>query len=361
MKLEDILEDAFLVKPDDTISHTAFRMAEGKKYEAFVFDGELKGIVTLDDMVKRRVSEPQKTRVSHFMRPINPFDVDSPVEDIINYMLVSEQRSLPIKKGGRIFAVTKPRLLNFIKDEVFEGKKAEDIMQFPYSAGANDTLSTVISVMKEMGLDRIPILDEGGRFIGLVDSVSLANILIDKSRSKRGERFGDKERLEEIGIGRFLREDILKVDPETGLKQIVRGVSKRGVCAVIVEKKGEFAGMITVRDLFKLIGKSLETVYIRISGLGDEDEFIKSKIDEMVDNTVTKLLKLAEIKYVAVHVETHKKGGRRTKYSVQGRFVTDRGNFHASDHEWDPAKAMKLFLAKIEREVHGKIERKRGY
>jgi CBS domain-containing protein len=361
MKLEDILGEAFLVKPDDTISHVAFRMAEGKRYEAFVFDGELKGIVTLDDMVKRRVSGPQKMKVSHFMKPVNPFDVDSPVEDIINYMLVSEHRSLPVKKEGRIFAVTKPGLLNFIRDEVFEGKKAKDIMQFPYSAGANDTLSTVISVMKEMGLDRIPILDKEGRFAGLVDDVSLAGILIDKSRSKRGERFGDKARLEEIGIGRFLRKDILKADPETELKQIVREVSKKGVCAVIVEKDGKFAGMITVRDLFKLIGKSLETVYIRISGLGGEDGFIKSKIDEMVDSTVTKLLKSVVVNYVAIHVETHRKGGRRTKYSVQGRFVTDKGNFHASDHEWDPAKAMKLFLAKIEREVHGKIERERGY
>jgi len=361
MKLEDILEDAFMVKPDDTLSHVVSQMAESKKYEAFVFDNGLKGVVTLDDVVKRRVTSPQNMKVSHFMKPINHFEVDSPAEDIINYMLVSEYRSLPIKKGGRIFVVTKPKLLNFIKDEVFEGKRAKDVMQFPYLAGTNDTLSTVISTMKEMNLDRIPILDENGRFVGLVDSVSLAGILTDKGRSKRGERFGDKEKLEEIGIERFLRKDILKVAPKTDLKQIVRKVSREGVCAVIVEENDKFMGMITVRDLFKLIGKSLETVYVRISGLEGEDAFIKVKIDEMVDNTITKLLKSLVVNYVAIHVETHKKEGKRMKYSVQGRFVTEKGKFYASDHEWDPTKAMKLFLGKIEREVHKKLEMERGY
>jgi CBS domain-containing protein len=276
-------------------------------------------------------------------------------------MLVSEYRSLPVRKEGKIFAVAKPKLLNFIKDEVFEGKRAKDVMQFPYCADEKDTLSTVVSVMKDMDLDRIPILNGEGKFMGVADSVSLAGGLTDKSRFKRGESFGDKAGFGEIGILKFMRTDILKVSPETDLKEIVKEVSRKGHCAVIVEEDDKFMGMITVRDIFKLIGKSLETVYIRISGLVDEDSFIKAKIDEMVDSTITKLLKIVPVTYVAIHVEKHKKGGRRTKYSVQGRFVTEKGNFHASDHEWEPTKAMKFFLGKIEREVHKKMEKERGY
>jgi CBS domain-containing protein len=326
-----------------------------------VFDGGFKGIVTLDDMVKRRVTSPQRMRVSYFTKPVNTFHADSSVEDVINYMLVSEYRSIPVMRGGKIFAVSKPKLLRFVKGEIFERKKAKDVMQFPYCADVKDTVLTVISVMKDTGLDRIPILNERGFFVGIVDSVSLANVLTDKSRSKRGEMFGDRTKLGAIGIERFIRKDVLRVSPETDLKEIVKEVSRKGHCAVIVEENGKFAGMITVRDIFKLIGRSLETVYIRISGLGGEDSFIKEKIDEMADNTITKLLKFLDVTYVAIHVETHKKGGKRTKYSVQGRFVTDKGNFYASDHGWDPTKAMKLFLDKIEREVRKKVEMGRGY
>ncbi len=361
MKLESVIEDAFLVKPSDTLSHVASKMAERKIYEAFVFDTELRGIVTLDDIVKRRVIEPRKTRISYFMKPITPFPVDTSVGDVINYMLVSEYKSLPVEKEGRIYAVSKPKLLRFIKDEVFEEKKAKDIMQFPYCASESDSISTVVSTMKDLGLNRIPILDSKGKFAGLVDGLSLVNMLIDERRSKRGDMFGDRTKLGGIGISRFVRTDIMKVNPGTDLKIIVGGISKEGICAVIVEKDGNFMGMITVKDLFKLVGRSLETVYVRITGLEEEDDFIKGKIDDMVDNTITKLLKLADVKYVAIHAETHKKEGKRRKYSVQGRFVTDKGNFYAGDHEWDPTKAMKLFLAKIEREAHKRIERGRGY
>ena len=88
---------------------------------------------------------------------------------------------------------------------------------------------------------------------------------------------------------------------------------------------------------------------------------IKSKIDEMVDNTINKLLKLMPVTYVAIHVHTHKREGNRMKYSVKGRFVTEKGNFYASDHDWDPTKVMKTFLGKIERGVHKEVNRKRGY
>ena len=361
MDLEDVIEEAFLVGPNESLSHVVSKMAERKKYEAFVFDGGFEGIVTLDDIVKRKVSEPQKTKISYFMKPLTPFPVDTSVGDIINYMLVSEYRSLPVEKEGKIYAVSKPKLLGFVKDEIFEGKKAKDIMQFPYCASEDDTLSTVISTMKDLGLNRIPILDGKGRFKGLVDGLSLINILVDERRSKRGERFGDKTKLGGIDIGKFLRTGIAKVNPETDLEKIVSKVSKEGICTVIVERNGRLMGMITVKDLFKLIGKSLETVYVRVTGLDDEDEFIRMKIDEMVENTISKLLKLLTVTYVAIHVETHKRGGRRKKYSVQGRFVTDKGSFYASDHEWDPTKAMKLFLAKVEREVHKKLGRERGY
>lgn len=360
MNLEDVIEEAFTVKSDDSLTNVAARMSKEKKYEAFVFEGGFKGIITLDDLVKRRVNEPQKTKVSHFVRPINPFPSDTSVEDVINYMLVSEYRTIPVEKDGKIYSVSKPKLLKFVKDEVFEGKKAEDIMQFPYCASNGDTISTVISIMKEIGINRMPIFNDKCRFMGLVDGLSLAGLLIDEHTSKRGERFGDKMKLGDAGIDRFVRKDTIRVSPETTLKYIVRKISGEGVWTVIVEKEDKFLGMITIKDLFKLIGKSLETVYVRITGLSEEDDFIKSKIDEMVENTISKLLKFLTVSYVAIHVETSKREGRRMKYSVKGRFVTEKGSFYADDHEWDPAKAIKMFLEKIEREVHKRVGKERG-
>lgn len=363
MKIDDILEKAFLIKPDETLSHVASRMAEEKKYEAFIFDSKLEGIVTIDDIVKRNVSDPQKMKISYFMKPVSLFSVETPVEDIMNYMLVSEYRSLPIEKDGKIYVVTKPKLLGFIKDEVFEGKKARDVMQLSRCLNANDTLSTVLSVMRDTGSNRIPILEEGGNFAGLIDSLSLAGVFMDRERSSFGEKDGEKIKLGDISASRFVTKDVMTVGPETDLKKIVKGVSSKGIYTIVVEEDGKFVGMITLKDILKLIGKSLETVYIRLSGLSEEDEFVKRKIDVMIENTIQKLLKFIKVNYVVIHVEEHKKKetSERKKYSVQGRFITDKGNFYASDYEWEPTKAMKLFLGRIETEIHKQTEKNRGY
>ena len=361
MILEDMVEEAFLLRPNDSVAHSVSVMAKNKKYEAFVFDNEIMGIVSLDDIVKRRVTEPQKTKVSNFMKPITLFPIDTPPEDIINYMLVSEYRSLPLEKSGVIYSVSKHKLLKFIKDDVFQGRKAGDVVRFPYCASNDDTVSTVISVMKDAGIKRLVIFDKKCKFTGIVDSLSLVKFLIDERRSKRGERFGDRMKLGDMGVNSFVSREVMKVEPETELKDVVRKFSDKGARTIIVEKNGKFLGIITIKDIFKLIGKSLETVYVRVTGLDDEDEFIKSKIDELVENTISKLLKITEVKYVAIHAETQRKGGRRTMYSISGRIVTDRGSFHASDSEWDPTKAIKMLLGKIEREVHKRIEKLRGH
>jgi CBS domain-containing protein len=363
MKIDDILEKAFFVKPDESLSHVVSRMADEKRYEAFVFDGGLKGIVTMDDIVKRQISEPQKMKISYFMKPVTLFSVETPVEDIINYMLVSEHRSLPVEKDGKIYSVTKPRLLGFIKEDIFQGKKAKDVMQTPYCAKADDSLSTVLSAMRDTGMSRIPVLEEGGKFAGLVDSLALAGMLIERERSHMGEKGGEKMRLGGVGIGSFAVTDVMITGPDTELKEIVRKVSGEGIYTIVVEEDDKFMGIITLKDILKLIGKSLETVYIRLSGLADEDEFVKKKIDGMIENTIQKLLKVVKVNYVVIHVEEHKKKEKsdRRKYSVQGRFVTDKGNFYASDYEWDPIKAMKLFLEHIETEIHKQKEKNRGY
>ena len=363
MKIDDILEEAFIVGPDEAISHVAARMADEKRHEAFVFDGSFKGVVAIDDIVRRNTSEPQKMKVSYFTKPVSVFSTETPVEDIINYMLVNEYRSLPVEKNGKIYAITKPRLLGFVKDEVFEGKTAKDIMQPSQSVSEDTALLTVLSIMRNSGASMVPVVDNRGKFSGLIDSLSLSGIVMGRERSSMGERDGEKGRIGSVDISRFVTKEVMVVGPDESVKKIVRGMSSEEIYNAVVEDDNKFMGLITLRDLFKLICKSVETVYIRVSGLTEEDEFVRGKIDELIERSVQKVLKIVKVSYVVIHVEIHKRKEKsdRRKYSVQGRFVTDKGNFYASDHEWEPTKAMKLFLEKIESEVYKQVEKNRGY
>ena len=57
----------------------------------------------------------------------------------------------------------------------------------------------------------------------------------------------------------------------------------------------------------------------------------------------------------------HKETGKRVKYSVKGRLITEKGMFFADDHAWRLTKAVKGVLEKMEREVVKSIGKKRRH
>ncbi len=360
MELKGVLEPALKVKPDDSLSRVASRMIKESENEVIVSDKDFIGIVTADDISKRRINDPSKVSISYFIRKITPFSVDSPVSDLINYVIINDMKSVPVKHDNDIYIVRKASLLKFIKDEVFSGKKAKNLMVFPYCVSEDDSLSTAVSIMKDYSISRIPVLDSNSRTLGIIDSISLLKAVMESHRVSKGEKSGEKINTGKILVSTFMNTDFIRVGPEENSKNIVNSISKKNIRTVVVEKNGKMMGIITPKDIFKLVGRSMETVYIRVNGLHDEDKFIQGKINEMINNSVGKILKKVPVNYVAINVTKHEKGGERVKYSVHGRIETGKGSFYANDHEWDATKAVKEFLGKIEKEISKQMGKSRS-
>jgi len=67
------------------------------------------------------------------------------------------------------------------------------------------------------------------------------------------------------------------------------------------------------------------------------------------------------LSYFVMHVRTYHKTGKRVKYSVQARLITEKGDFFADDYAWDLTKATKGVLAKIEKEGIRHAEKAKVY
>ena len=97
-------------------------------------------------------------------------------------------------------------------------------------------------------------------------------------------------------------------------------------------------------------------MYVETAGFQDEDEFIKSVIDNEITREVRLLAKLAHIDYMTLHLSKYNEAGRRTKFSVHGKLITNIGMFFAQDYAWDLTQAVRGVLQKLEKEV----QKKRG-
>ena len=240
--------------------------------------------------------------------------------------------------------------------EVLKGRKAGDIMKTPYSVSPDDTVSTARAVMRETSISSVVVVS-GSRAAGIVGVLDLLSPLVMGEVGRRGGMFFDRNDFEGVNISSFMRKDVPRVQPETPLGKVI-DMMVESRSAVVVEKGGKLAGVVTPTDILKLMGTERKGVYVNITGIREEDDFLKSVIDEEISNSMSKLAKILPLEWLAVHVERYFEQGRRKKYSVRCRLITGKGVFVSGGHAWDLTKAFRQALSRIEREVISRKERK---
>jgi CBS domain-containing protein/ribosome-associated translation inhibitor RaiA len=340
--------------PEDMVSKAASRMVrEGKRAVLVSNDDEFVGILSAKNMVKKKMDNPDKTKIRQFVDRIDPILSETPTSEVLNSMMINDYSALPVKNSrGEISILTKLGLLKTVRgNPVFKEKTAEDVMNFPYSISATDSLTTARSLMRDLNLSRLPVLGKNNRLEGLVDSMNLLKAIIAKRRAGRGELSGEDIKLDDIKIISFMTRNPAKSDPKQKLSRVIGTMIKNNTPTIMVLEKDEVKGIITPRDILKLIGREVRGTYVTISGLQGESNFIKSLVDEEVSNEIRKIAKFMPVESFILHVDKYHEEGKRVKYSVKGRLITNRGVFSAGDFAWDVTKAMRGVLNKIEREV----------
>jgi len=372
MGLIEIAESALIFKPEDTVSKVASRMIRESKSEAVIIkNGEYKGILAAGEMAKRKIDNPDKTEIRKFVRKIKTISPEAPLDDVISSMLTNNYKSVPIKTGKKFFILTKLRILDLIKGESgLKNREAKDIMKFPYCISSNDSIETAMSVLREMNVSRLPVINKKGKTEGLIETLDLLRADTRRNRSKLGEGAGEKIHLRGVLINSIMKKNIPAASPNTKIPELINIMLEKNASTVAIEDKGKLSGIITPKLILELVTKehfrkNIEGVYVRISGLQEEDTFIKSVVDEEIRNEIRKLGKVIPIDYMVLHVKKHKKTGDRQKYSVKGRLITERGYFFASDYGWDITKVIREILHKFEKEIIKKKEKsevyRRGY
>ncbi len=224
--------------------------------------------------------------------------------------------------------------------------------------------------LRELDVSRLPVINKTGRTEGLIETLGLLRADTHRQRSQVGEGSGEKIHLRAVLINSLMKKNIPIADPDTQVTGLISLMLERNTSTVVIEEKGKISGIITPKLILELIikepfRKRVEGIYVRISGLQEEDTFIKTVVDEEIRNEIRKLGKIIPIDNMVLHVKKHKKTGDRQKYSVKSRLITEKGYFFASDYGWDITKVIRGILQKFEKEIIKKKEKsevyRRGY
>lgn len=359
MDLRDVTREPLILRHDDKVSHAASSMISGRSPEAVVLrKGSLLGVLLSRDLIKKRVTDPSKVTIESYVKRIDAFPASAARDETAKAMLVNDYKAIPVvNDNGEIRILRKRDLLKlFLKEPSLKKARAEDVMRFPFCVSSDDDIATVRSIFTDMNVIAVPVVEENSRVIGLVTSTGLLKSVIEKQRPMRGEASGESFNTDSASVSIVASPDIPRVDYDSSLRDVAMEITGRDAGLVVVERDGRMVGVITPRDILKILSRDTQTVSVNITGAQQEDPFIRNVMDSDMQSLLSKLSRMAEIESFNLHVDRYRQAGR-VKYSLKAKLVTGKGIFFSSHHEWDITKALKGVLSKMEREFMNKREK----
>ena len=371
MTLTEIAEKPLVFDVKDRLSKVISKMHEEKRSDAFVFNKkEFVGVISAKDIVRRGFTDPEDVKLGNLgsvIRRVKAFEANSPLKEIINSFLINNYRCVPLEGDSGMLSLNKLDLLKLVPPESLRGKKASDVMFFPECVSASDHLSVVKSIFRNSNVYRVAVIGPGSKVEGVVDDIDLLKVFTERSKAGKGEKSGEKVHEMDIPISSHLlmQGSFITASPETDLRYLVQAMIGKKNDTVVVEEDGKLAGMVTPREILKLVGSDIAGVYVNISGIQDEDSFLQNLVNSGIRSSIKKLAKIIHLHYISLNVKRRVNPTEGTKgkvsYNVKGKVVSNKGAFFADDTSWDLTKSTQSVLKKLEREVMKKMSKDRDY
>jgi len=246
------------------------------------------GIVVVEEMeiqshrTQKRLL-PRHLRVRDVMTP-QPESVSptTPAREVLRQLLRASFNALPVVESGQVVGIITQgdlfdrlgmplrlgllRLLdaNQVDDylNTLEGKTARDIMTHPVVVVRDEeSLAEAIRTMLHRGLKRLPVVDEGGRLVGM-----LSRIDIFRAAARSAPHW---KRLEEAHVvvenvrtvGDITTRDRQFVTPEANLVEILSQMTASHLQRVaVVDAEGKLVGVVSDRDLLRVFAEDRQSV-----------------------------------------------------------------------------------------------------
>lgn len=297
------------------------------------FNNKYRGMIYYKDLLNAHFQPSSK--IKHFIS--NDAHILKPSDDLqicINYLINTGKTGLPVvdKEEFVGLVIDKDLVLNVDLGNL----KVNDIMSSPVVIDENSDLDNALNLMRKNNVSRLPVANNSHS--GVVGVISLLDIL--KILSIPNEK--DKAKSGSVLIKDILR-DAVAIETGSVVKNIVDNFKSKDELIIVSNNKP--VGVITSKDILEIsISKKTDSI---IYTANFNDETIRNEISHKMERFVKKIEgKLDDIQSVVIYFEKHK-----TLCSIRTRLITKNQVIHTHADDYDPLKAFKFVLEKLERQI----------
>lgn len=360
--------------PEETIKDTVSKMEKhGIKEIPILEDGVYVGMATYYDILDVFRANPEE-KISRLMIKTPKADEDMDIDELITLMVKSGLEAIPILENEKIIGlVSDYDILNkMIDSEKIEDIKIKDVMNESIKLlKENDPVSEARRIMRFHRWERLPIVDENGKCIGMISSIDILKNFyrFPKEKMGREDRAGKKENPLSLPVKNFMETEFPKINPDKTISEALKELLERKIKGVpVLDDNGYVIGIFErwyVLD--KLVERKFrDGVWLNFSGYDLKIETV-DLIKENLKPEITRMKKICEdLERIEVHIKKihgskpnqgsfevkihlHKKAGR-------GKVVTQKEPWQG----YNLIYTLKDSFKKMEEQIRSKYKKRRN-
>lgn len=365
---ELIREDYYMINADETISKL-FPLIEklGKdKANAILVeeDGEILGVVREKDLIRgRALKNPHETKVRSLLVKTGIIPISElTAEKVARRFIEDSTPFVVVADNGKFGVIYINDFVKFIKYKL-EGIKVRELMNEEFTTVRRfDTVAKALSLMKKNGVDRVVVLDEKGKVIGVLTGKDVIDRVISpRKRARSGDFSGEKEKTLSIMVESIMSAPPICAKASDSVSEVVDLMAENRISSIIVERDGIPEGILMKRDVLEFFLKSEVkselSVQFVIQNITPE-EFERNEIIKDIEKFMRKYKDFLGEAHVYVYLKKQQRVHFRSLplISAKIKIWSAKGLFIATGESWGIEFAIHVALEKLEREVQKEKE-----
>ncbi len=323
-------------------------------------DDRIIGVIRERDLIRgSAMTNPHETKVRNFVIRTGIVDYsDLDVEKVVRRFIEDSTPFVIVRKDGNYGVIYINDFLMSLKDEL-SGVRVREVMNPDVVViEAHDSAGKALSLMRTHGVDRLVVVDERHRVVGVITGKDIVDrIIAPRKRARMGDSKGEKEKTLAIMVESIMSYPPVTCEKDERVSDVIDQMIEHRVSSVVVVAPDETPeGIVTKKDILeKFLAEKKPEGQLRIELIvrGMEiDEFDQVAIQGDVEKFMRKFSNFIRDAVMFIYIKQHKERFRGLPLiHVRIKLASDRGTFFATGEGWGVEFAIHATLKKLEREI----------
>jgi CBS domain-containing protein len=368
IRAKDIMSERLIIcQRTERLSEVLGRMKKMDIHELPVVEGgKLLGMVSYDMFIKRK-SLPLTTTVENLMVTPPKVDVNDSITRVAEVMLVNNFRAVPVTNAGEIAGiVAREDIVHSLRGfSQLDQIDVRDVMSpKPITIKETDDVELGRSIMRDLDVRSIPVIDKEGRLSGVI---GVKDLMLYYSRERGQKRSakgspGDTVGLS-ISVGSLMNTPAIFIDMDSHMADVVGLMSDHHISSVVVVENMHPMGIVTHMDVLELVASYQERrqVYIQITGLEEHDPDVYDEMYTIIERRMQKITPIEMPQLLMLHFTEHHHPKEARNYSIRARLSTNTGLFFSDTFDYDKFRALDNVLDHLEKQIIKEKEKAKSH